>query len=145
MLDANGQLQALAPDLWVVDRRQRFFGLEVGTRMTVIRLAGERLLLCSPVALDAALQQALDALGAVCFVVAPNRLHQPLRRRRRRRLSRGALAGRARAAWANAPTTFAAVLGDEAPAEWRDEIAQVFFRGRPTRTRWSSSTAPVAR
>ncbi len=25
----------------------------------------------------------------------------------------------------------AGVLGDEAPAEWRDEVDQVFFRGRP--------------
>jgi hypothetical protein len=26
---------------------------------------------------------------------------------------------------------FVAVLGDEAPAEWKDELEQVFFRGRP--------------
>jgi hypothetical protein len=31
-------LRALADDLWVAERPQRFFGLEVGTRMTVIRL-----------------------------------------------------------------------------------------------------------
>ena len=30
-------LRKLATDLWVADRPQRFFGLEVGTRMTVIR------------------------------------------------------------------------------------------------------------
>jgi hypothetical protein len=27
--------------------------------------------------------------------------------------------------------SFVAVLGDEAPAEWRDEVQQLFFRGRP--------------
>ena len=38
-------LRALAPDLWVADRPQTFYGLPVGTRMTVIRLPGDRLLL----------------------------------------------------------------------------------------------------
>jgi hypothetical protein len=99
--------------------------------MTVIRLAGGSLLLHSPVALDAALRRELDALGRVCFVVAPNRLHH---------LHAGEVAGVYPGArlWV-APglerkrpdLAFEAVLTDEAPAEWRGEVAQVFFRGRP--------------
>jgi len=42
-------LRELARDLWVVERPQRFYGLEVGTRMTVIRLSDGSLLLHSPV------------------------------------------------------------------------------------------------
>ena len=38
------KLRQLAEHLWVADRPQTFYGLPVGTRMTVIRLAGERLL-----------------------------------------------------------------------------------------------------
>ena len=49
-------LRRLATDLWVAERPQRFFGLEVGTRMTVIRLADGSLLLHSPVVLDPALR-----------------------------------------------------------------------------------------
>ncbi|MCU0670686.1 MAG: DUF4336 domain-containing protein [Myxococcota bacterium] len=71
----HAPLRPLAENLWVAERPQSFFGLPVGTRMTVIRLADERLLLHSPVALDAALRAQLDAIGRVCFVVAPNRVH----------------------------------------------------------------------
>ncbi|MCX5739787.1 MAG: DUF4336 domain-containing protein, partial [Proteobacteria bacterium] len=68
-------MRELAKDIWVADRPQRFYGLEVGTRMTVIRLVDGSLLLHSPVALDAALRRELDAIGRVRFAVAPNRVH----------------------------------------------------------------------
>ncbi|RYG67363.1 DUF4336 domain-containing protein [bacterium] len=68
-------LRQLADDLWVTERSQRFLGIEVGTRMTVVRLADSSLLLHSVVPLDAELRTELDALGAVRHVVAPNRYH----------------------------------------------------------------------
>lgn len=124
-------LRQLADDLWVAERPQTFYGLPVGARMTVIRLAGGRLLLHSPVALDPALRTQLDALGEVRYAVAPNRVHH-------------LYAGRVAAHYPGArlwvapglerkrpDLVFAAVLDDVAPAEWRDEVAQVFFRGRP--------------
>jgi Domain of unknown function (DUF4336) len=124
-------LRQLAENLWVSERPQTFYGLPVGTRMTVVRLAGDRLLLHSPVALDTGLRAELDALGRVCFAVAPNRVHH---------LHAGevATAYPGTRLWV-APglerkrpdLRFEAVLGDDAPAEWRDELAQVFFRGRP--------------
>jgi hypothetical protein len=127
----NAPLRPLAPDLWVAERPQRFFGLEVGTRMTVIRLADGSLLLHSPVALDAGLRRELDALGPVRFAVAPNRVHH-------------LYAGRVAEAYPQArlwigpglekkrpDLVFAGLLGDEAPAEWRGQLDQVFFRGRP--------------
>jgi hypothetical protein len=119
------------PGLWTVDRRQRFYGLEVGTRMTVIRLADAALLLHSPVQLDADLRRALDAVGQVRYVVAPNRVHH-------------LYAGDVAVSYPDArlwigpglerkrpDLRYVAILGDEAPAEWRDEVSQVFFRGRP--------------
>jgi len=124
-------LRQLAENLWVAERPQTFYGLPVGTRMTVVRLAGDRLLLHSPVALDTGLRADLDALGRVSFAVAPNRVHH---------LHAGevATAYPGTRLWV-APglerkrpdLRFEAVLGDDAPAEWRDELAQVFFRGRP--------------
>ena len=41
-------------DLWTLDAPQRFLGMPLGTRMTVVRLPGAELLLYSPVALGAA-------------------------------------------------------------------------------------------
>jgi hypothetical protein len=124
-------LRPLAPELWVVERPQRFCGLEVGTRMTVIRLADGGLLLHSPVELDAGLRRELDAIGRVRFAVAPNRVHH-------------LYAGRVAEAYPGArlwvapglerkrpDLVFDGVLGDDAPAEWKGQLDQVFFRGRP--------------
>ena len=124
-------LRQLGPEICIAERPQRFYGLEVGTRMTVIRLGGARLLLHSPVALDPELRRELDSLGRVCFVVAPNRVHH-------------LYAGQVAEVYPEArlwvapglerkrpDLRFVAVLGDEAPAEWRGELEQVFFRGRP--------------
>ena len=54
-------LRRLGNDIWVAERPQRFYGLEVGTRMTVLRLADGSLLLHSPIALDAGVRSALEA------------------------------------------------------------------------------------
>ena len=124
-------MRALAKDLWVAERPQKFYGLEVGTRMTVIRLAGGRLLLHSPVALDPGLRKELDALGRVLYAVAPNRVHHlyagdVARAYPDARLWIGPGLERKRA-----DLSYVALLGDEAPEEWRDEVQQIFFRGRP--------------
>jgi hypothetical protein len=124
-------LRRLGDDLWVAERPQTFFGLPVGTRMTVIRLPGERLLLHSPVALDPALRAELDGLGRVLYAVAPNRVHH-------------LYAGDVAKAYPDArlwvgpglerkrpDLVYEAVLGDEPPAQWRAQVGQVFFRGRP--------------
>jgi hypothetical protein len=124
-------LRKLADDLWVAERPQSFYGLPVGTRMSVIRLAGGRLLLHSPVAIDPGLRRELDAIGRVCFAVAPNRVHH-LYAGEVARTYPGARLWVAPGLERKRPDlVYEAVLGDEAPPEWRDEVAQVFFRGRP--------------
>jgi hypothetical protein len=40
----GAELVQLHEDLWVVNRPQRFFGLELGTRMTVVRFGRDRTL-----------------------------------------------------------------------------------------------------
>ena len=68
-------MQPLAPDLWVTDAPLRFLGLEIGARMTVVRLPGGALWLHSPIAAAAELRDAVAALGPVTYLVAPNKLH----------------------------------------------------------------------
>ena len=67
----------LAPNLWVVDRpfKLPYVGVEIGTRITCIRLADGGLFLHSPVKLDPILRNSLDALGEVRAIVGPNKLH----------------------------------------------------------------------
>lgn len=64
-------LRRLAPGVHVLDAPQRFLGLELGTRMTVLELDG-RLLLHSPVAAPSSL---LESLGEPRWVLAPNLMH----------------------------------------------------------------------
>ncbi len=124
-------MRDLADNLWVVERPQRFYGLEVGTRMTVMRLADGSLLLHSPVALDAQLRAALDALGTVRFVVAPNRFHHLYAGEALRAYPQARLWVAPGVDTKRPDLKFVAVLTDDAPAEWSAEVAQTFFRGRP--------------
>jgi hypothetical protein len=124
-------LRQLAENLWIADRPQTFYGLPVGTRMTVIRLAGGRLLLHSPVELDDGLRAELDAIGRVAYAVAPNRVHhlhagEVARHYPGTRLWIGPGLERKRP-----DLVYEAVLDDDPPPEWRDEVGQAFFRGRP--------------
>ena len=61
--------------LWTSWRPLRFYGIEMGTRMTVCRLSDGSLFVHSPIAPDDALVAALGALGQVEHIVAPNKLH----------------------------------------------------------------------
>jgi hypothetical protein len=68
-------LRPLSDDLFVLDVPFRIGAMELGGRMTVIRLPDGGLWVHSPVKLDVAVRQAVDALGPVRFLVAPNVMH----------------------------------------------------------------------
>lgn len=69
-------MEAFGEGLWLADGPiVEVAGFRYPTRMTVIRLGESGLLICSPVALDAALQTELETLGEVRWLVAPNSLH----------------------------------------------------------------------
>ncbi len=68
-------LTEVAPDLWTATQSQRFLGLEVGCRMTVVRLPNRELVLISPLPLKHGDRARLDALGTVKHLIAPNRFH----------------------------------------------------------------------
>lgn len=65
------ELRQIAPGVHVAEAPQRFFGVEVGARMTVLELEGG-LLVHSPVAID---PEAIAHLGTPRWVLAPNLFH----------------------------------------------------------------------
>lgn len=124
-------LEPLADDVWTAARPLRFFGLEVGTRMTVVRLRSGGLFVHSPVALDGPMREAIDALGPVTAIVAPCLFHHLYV-----------------AAWATAypkasvsacpglekkrkDVAWSRVLDDEPADEWKGDLEQVFFGALP--------------
>lgn len=68
-------LKAIATDLWVAEQPLKYFGLEVGTRMTVIRLSSNKLMVISPIQGDNATINDLNQLGEVIYIVVPNLYH----------------------------------------------------------------------
>jgi hypothetical protein len=121
----------LASDIWIAARPQRFCGFEFGTRMTVIRLADGSLLLHSPVALDPQLRRELDSLGRVRFAVAPNRFHHLYAGEVAKAYPEARLWVAPGLEQKRSDLVIEGVLGDDAPGAWKEEVDQVFFRGRP--------------
>jgi hypothetical protein len=66
----------VAPDIWIVDSGPlRALGMPLPVRMTVIRLPDGAIWLHSPTRHDAGLQRAIEALGPIRHLVAPNSAH----------------------------------------------------------------------
>jgi hypothetical protein len=124
-------MQQLDSDLWIADSPLRFVGLELGARMTVIRLPGPKLLLHSPVPATPGLVREVKALGPVAYIVAPNRFHH---------LSADAwLAAFPGASLYVAPgldekrpdLKIAGVLTDVPESGWAEAVDQILVRGFP--------------
>lgn len=124
-------LRALAPDLWVAERPLALVVGDIGARMTVVRLRDGSLFLHSPVRLDPETRSALDALGPVRAVVAPSKVHHLFVGDYGPAYPEAVIYGAPGLAEKRRDLRLDRVLGDEAPAAWRDEIEQHVFRGSP--------------
>jgi len=70
------ELKSFGPQIWTAEGPVvSVAGFRYPTRMAVIRLSDGSLFIWSPVALGAELQAAVEALGPVGNIVAPNSLH----------------------------------------------------------------------
>ena len=122
-------LRQIDTDIWTTEASQRFLGAEVGTRMTVIRLAGGSLFVHSPVHLDDEIRAALDSIGPVRHVVAPNRFHHLHAADYPRNYPEAKLYAAPGLETKRRDLHFDEILSDEAPAAWRGQIDQLVFRG----------------
>jgi hypothetical protein len=68
-------LREIDRNLWVVDRPLKYFGLEVGTRMTIIRLSTGDLVAISPIKIDRETIEQIALLGQIKYIIAPNLYH----------------------------------------------------------------------
>ena len=68
-------LKEIDEDIWVADAPFKYFGLSVGTRMTVIRLNNRELAVISPIQIENETCLELNKLGTVSHIIAPNLYH----------------------------------------------------------------------
>jgi len=123
-------LQEVVPEVWTLPRPQKFWGLECGTRMTVVRLSDGGLLVHCPVALDPALGRQIDALGPVRAVVASSLYHHLY-------VGDWMKAHPSATFWAapglqkkRADLAWTGVLGDRAEPAWAADVDQAPFTAR---------------
>jgi hypothetical protein len=75
METVDGSLKQLGDGLWVAAGDFRMIGVNVGGRMSVLRLGKDRLALVSPMAPNDGLVGAVKHLGNVAYVIAPSLFH----------------------------------------------------------------------
>ncbi|HEX4243547.1 MAG TPA: DUF4336 domain-containing protein [Steroidobacteraceae bacterium] len=106
-----------------------FFGIPYPTRMAVVRLAGGRAWVWSPIALTSGLASAVEAIGPVSYIVSPNKLHHLFLPEWRARWPDARLYAPPGLARKMKLLHFDAELGDQPIGAWMGEIDHVVFRG----------------
>ena len=124
-------LREIDTAIWVTEAPQKFLGAEIGTRMTVIRLADGSLFVHSPVHLDDEVRATLDRIGPVRHVVAPNRYHHLYAADYSQSYREAKLYAAPGLETKRSDLHFDAILSDEAPEAWRGQIDQLVFLGFP--------------
>jgi hypothetical protein len=75
-VEPHGEIEQIASNLYTVTGRLKMPLGETTRRMTIVRLADNRLVIYSAIALDAAAMAKLDSLGEVAILVVPSGLHR---------------------------------------------------------------------
>jgi hypothetical protein len=119
------------PEIWTADGPAvvAMMGFHYPTRMAVIRLKSGGLFIWSPVALTPEIGHAVDALGPVRHIVAPNALHHIAVPDWQRAYPDAVVHAPPGLRAKRADITFGADLDDRPYAEWDGEIDQVLVAG----------------
>jgi hypothetical protein len=120
----------IGEDLWSTTRPMRFWGIETGTRMTVVRLRDGGLFVHSPVALDSATRAAVDALGPVRRIAAPSKFHHVFVPAWSAAYPEALLCCCPGLVEKRKDVRWQHVLGDQPDEGWRSDLEQVHFGAR---------------
>jgi hypothetical protein len=121
-------LTAHSKDLHSVAAPQSMLGLQIGGRMTAIKLGTGDVLLHSPVAFTQALADAVAELGPVSWIVCPNVYHHLHAAPWAARFSSATLVGPRALAKKRRDLELGAYL-DDAPGSWSDDLTPVHIDG----------------
>jgi hypothetical protein len=123
-------LQTLSDDIWLADGPiVDVAGFRYPTRMAVIRLPGRRLFIWSPIAFSEPLRAAVEALGEVRYLIAPNALHHLFLDEWQRAYPAARLYAPPGLRHRRGDLKFDADLDDVPDTEWADDFDQVKVAG----------------
>lgn len=106
-----------------------FYGFPYPTRMAIVRLSSGKTWVWSPIELTEDLADEVQTVGAVSYIVSPNKLHHLALSAWSRRWPDARLYAPAGLARKMKALRFDAELGDEPDPRWMGDIDQVVFRG----------------
>lgn len=124
-------LRELASDLWIADQPLRFLGIELGARMTIVRLPDARLLLHSPISCSRELTEQVEDLGTPMFLVAPNRFHHLYVHDWQRAYPGCGLHVAPGLDTKRPDLGIGGVLSESPPSDWSDVLDQALVSGSP--------------
>ena len=123
-------MENLAKNLWIFNGKSvTFLGLPFSTRMTIIKLSNNELWVHSPIELTEALQQQVDSLGKVTFLIAPNHLDHLFVPQWIDAYSDAKVYGTQELIKKRNDISFNASLNNETSYPWSHDIAQILFTG----------------
>jgi hypothetical protein len=117
-------------DIWIADGPHvSFYGFPYPTRMTIVRLRGGGLWICSPIPTSAVSADEISRLGPVQHLVSPNKIHHLFLVEWKAAWPEAKLWAPPGLARRRPDLSFDGELGDEPAAAWAGEIDQVIFHG----------------
>jgi hypothetical protein len=125
-------MRQLHSDLWVAEAPLRYFGLELGARMAVVRLPGGGLFVHSPISATSELVREVRALGPVACIVAPSRFHHRFAGEWQGAFPEAAVHVAPGLERRRTDLKIAGLLGDRPEGAWADTIDQVLLAGIPS-------------
>lgn len=125
-----GAVRSWADDLWTVDGRAvPFFTVPYTTRMTLVRLSSGDLVVISPIRIDDCDMDAIDALGPVRHIFAPNKIHHLFLGEWAERYRQAKLYAAPGLLKKRRDLAFVAELGDDAEPAWAEDLDQAALAG----------------
>ncbi len=103
--------------------------MQIGTRMTIIKLKNDKLFLHSPTKLNSKLIEQIDNLGTVAFIVSPNKLHHLFLNSYVKQYPNAIFYATRDLIKKRKDIYFNESIQDQPSKEWSDELDQMIFKG----------------
>lgn len=139
-------LQAIAPDIWHAQHHFVIKGIQLSSRMTVVRMRDGRLWLHSPIPLTPALRSQVEALGIITYLVAPSKVHHLFIGEWAKAYPQAVLFGPRGLSAKRPDLQGMRILSSSGEPEWMEELGQLLVEGIPFTNEhvwfhWPSRTA----